>query len=258
MPTVKLPGIGDVETKYVWSGAAVVGVIVAYAYYKRSHAAATASTAATTTPDPNSIDPATGITYGEEAAAAAAGSSGSAGYNNPNPAASGYNSVSGVSTISTNLDWSNAVTTALETLGYDSGFIGSTLGKYLAGQPLTADEAALIRTAWAYVGKPPSGSTGINLGGTTTPPAGTTTPPAAVKRLATTYLTRGPAAKTGGVLLSWTPVSGAKEYHLHKNGALIGNYTTGHAQVNKHGVYTVSAIPAQAGVTGSISNPVTV
>lgn len=156
--TVKLPAIGEVPTKYAYAGVAIVVGIVGYAYFKRRQSGSAAATAA---PDPNSIDPATGLTYAQEQAAGSVGTLGSTGYSNPNPNASGYSTVSGTSTITTNMDWSAAVSNALGNLGYDPTFIASTIGKYLSSQPLTADEAALIRVAWAYEGKPPSGPTNI-------------------------------------------------------------------------------------------------
>lgn len=166
--TVKLPAIGEVPTKYAYAGVAVIVGIVGFAYYKRRQSASAAS-ASTAAPDPNAVDPATGLTYAQEQAAGSVGSLGSTGYSNPNPNAVGYSTVSGTGAITTNMDWSAAVSSALGNLGYDPTFIASTIGKYLASQPLTADEAALIRVAWAYEGKPPSGPTNIVNPPTPTP-----------------------------------------------------------------------------------------
>lgn len=143
MPTVAVPVVGQVERKWLIGGGALVAVLVGYAYWRRR--GSTSSTGI----DPNAIDPLTGLTYAAEAAQ-------TSGYVNPNPGASGADTVTDTSTtaITTNVQWSNAVESALGGI-YDEAFITSTLGKYLAGQPLTSDEAMLVRAAWAFVGHPP-------------------------------------------------------------------------------------------------------
>jgi len=57
---------------------------------------------------------------------------------------------------------------------FDGAFIQTTVGKYLARQGLTTAEQVLIRTARAYVGRPPEGD--IPIIPATSAPAPTPTP----------------------------------------------------------------------------------
>jgi len=160
--TVDVPQIGKVDRKWLYAGGAVVAGIVGYAYWARSRSRSVF--------DPNAIDPMTGLPY------SASMSTGP--YVNPNPRASGSDTVDNQSgQILTNQQWSAAVTESLINVGYDAGFVASVLGKYLSKQPLTSDEANMVRVAWAYQGKPPEGPDTIVMqtGGGSTP--GTPAPP---------------------------------------------------------------------------------
>ena len=98
-----IPGTKGVKHKNLLIGGSIGGVLVIYIYMKRKKAnAATASSAQGGNVDPNSIDPATGIPYGEE--------TGYGGYYmgstvpNPYPSQSGTATVSG-QTYTSNLAW---------------------------------------------------------------------------------------------------------------------------------------------------------
>ncbi len=56
MPTVKVPGIGQVEKKYVYIGGALVAGIVGYAYWSRARATASEDVADYTTAEPSGTD----------------------------------------------------------------------------------------------------------------------------------------------------------------------------------------------------------
>lgn len=156
-PTVKVPGAGNVQRRYVVGGAVVVVAIVGYAYWRRSRAAQTVG-----------IDTTTG----------SVGGSGS--FVNPVPNADGFSSVSDNPTgeIRTDDEWARAVAEDFaQSQTYNAAFVQVTLGKYLAGQGLTSEEADLVRAAWALRGHPPSGigitmATSGGAPGTPGPPTG--------------------------------------------------------------------------------------
>ncbi len=154
--TVKLPGLGPVDRKWLVIAGAGGVILVGYMWLRRraNNAAAGA------------VDPATG-------------SVGDTGFNNPVPGASGSDTIDNTTpgTITTNAQWVNDAATRLGDL-YDAQFVIATLGKYLDGQPLTHDEANLVRSAWAVSGHPPVGDPPIILSQTTSTPGGPTpTPP---------------------------------------------------------------------------------
>jgi hypothetical protein len=157
--TVRLPGIGEVDQRWVWVGLAAAGGIALWVWSRGS-----SSTEATT-----ETDPLTGLSTDATV-------SGDVDYANPAPVVTRDNTIddSGDVSITTNSRWSAVVTEDLGMLGYEPGFVGATLGKYLSNQPLKSDEAELIRTAWAYRGKPPEGPTSF----TTTPGTGAPSTPA--------------------------------------------------------------------------------
>lgn len=156
---MKLPGVGQVQTKYVWAGGAAVAGVVAYAWW---HAGSSSNAT------PAVVDPLV------DSAGLTGDPAGSGGYVNPAPAGAVADPTAGTAPT-TNAEWSAAATDALERVGFDTAFIGSTLGKYLDRQPLTTAEGAAVRVAWAYVGRPPGGSYPIvtapaSANGSTPPP----------------------------------------------------------------------------------------
>lgn len=160
MPEVDLPAVGKVDRRWVWAGAAAAVGIAAVWWARRGDQAEAAAVAE----------------EGDAYDAAVTGSLGGSGYVNPAPGAAGSGSVDSGAHPDTVPEWSNQVTSILADLGYEPAFTAATLGKYLASQPLTAEEASLVRTAWAYAGRPPGGpSTIVLIGSGSTP--GTPPPP---------------------------------------------------------------------------------
>lgn len=134
---IKIPGIGEVKSEYVWGAGAVIGGIWLYVWWRgRSGAGATA------TADSAPVD------LGAQGDA-------STPFVNPNPAGSAGGTVNDAGTIATDASWTQACVDALQAIGYDPQFVGSTLGAYLASQNLTQDQASLVRTAWGIEGRPP-------------------------------------------------------------------------------------------------------
>lgn len=123
--------------------------------------------------------------------------------------------ISGENVYTSNSAWSQAVQAGLEDISgstsYDGTDIGTALGAFLQGEPLTAAQAQLISVAEAEYGNPPQSAPPITLVPTTT--TGTTT----TSTVATgTY----PAPKdltvkhtgTGDYLLSWEPIPAGSTY----------------------------------------------
>ena len=164
----------------------------------------TASGSSTTVTDPSTgvtysstaIDPLTDMTYAAEIAqygtVAQAESAVSSEYGltqsglQPSTLSTGYQSAtgtigttttSGTNLYTSNAAWSQAVQAGLEDVSgstsYDGTDIGTALGAYLQGQPLTAAQNSLIATAIAEYGPTPQAAPPITLIPTTT--TGTTT-----------------------------------------------------------------------------------
>lgn len=125
----------------------------------------------------NEVDPATGLTYLEEAqqygsvaAAQAAvsgtvepGGTGDGGVIDTGGSAGGGTSSTSGSGFTTNAQWAQAVTTGLVSLGYSAQDVSSALGLYFQSQPLgTASDGtsylAIVQAAVAEFGAPPVGS----------------------------------------------------------------------------------------------------
>lgn len=170
--TVKLPGIGPVKKQTALALAGVAGVVVIIAVYRSKKAAAAGTTAAATT-DPNAVDPATGLTYAQEAAGGTGGygidpatgvpyaqEAGGGGYGYGSgvayPVTPGGGSTGGLPLFTDNASWAQyAESYMVNQLGGDPNTIGNALGKYITGQPVTAAQQSLVEQAIAFAGQPP-------------------------------------------------------------------------------------------------------
>lgn len=78
------------------------------------------------------------------------------GYQNPAPiTVSGAQGGGAGSSPQTDEAWTQAVEADLTGIGYDPQTVATALAQYLASQPLTSAQITIIRTAWAYEGRPP-------------------------------------------------------------------------------------------------------
>lgn len=175
--TIDLPLAGNVKKSYVYMAGGVTAAIVGVAWYRhrqQAKAATVASTSSSTTsasPDPNAIDPATGLTYAEEATqqggymygSIGSGGSGYSGpvdqFGNPLPAPIFPSSNS---SLHTNEDW---ITTAesLPLGGASSDAIAAALTKVLGGLPVTQDQADIFHEVSGILGPPPQGYPSLRL-----------------------------------------------------------------------------------------------
>lgn len=182
--TVSVPGGGKVPKMYAAGGLIVVAGLIGIYYYRKRKAAAPAATATDQFPpdgtsgnpsDPYSTDPATGQTYGNEAA----GSGGTLGAFPPGSTDTGTGGTgtgtgtgSGGPPFPSNSAWSNWVIQQMQASdpGASAAALIDAIGVYLAGQPVTAAQKTLIWDARAIAGDPPvSGPAGyppnVRMGG---------------------------------------------------------------------------------------------
>jgi hypothetical protein len=179
MPTVKIPGIGPVEKKWVYIGGAFVVGIVGYAYWNKSRADAAETEVSDYTEGPG---------YAMD--------SGVDEYVNPGgsqaPVEEDY-----VTAPSTNAEWAQKAIAILVDTGYDPIEASIAVGRYLARQSLTSTQANMIRAASAQLGPPPVGDFPITITPTTPTPKPDEPKPPVVKPPAKPPVKPKPPAPSG-------------------------------------------------------------
>ncbi len=232
---VNVPAVGKVKRTWVYAGLAAAGGIAAYSYWRRSQESAV--------PAPGEGDVSPADMSSPDAFV--------------NPGGSTVIPSDGTSAPFTNADWFQRVLDLLEAAGVDRALASQTLGKYLAGNPLTTAEKLIIQQAKGLLGPPPAGDlpiisapeTPTSTGGTGVSP--TPTRPAQVTGLHVHART----SKT--ISLSWNRASGAVKYAVNRNGTRINIVLVPAATVGiiKGGAtYTVQAINSK-GLYGPASSP---
>lgn len=181
--------------------------------------------------------------------------------------------------ISTNVQWEQAASAYLLTLGADPALVDSAMRKYLFNQPLSQAEQAVISSAIRQFGLPPEPlppTAGDGSGGQTTtpPPTGGTGTTTATPALTATQLGNGQIrvdwTYTGTDVTSWdvardgTDTNGTGawsktglpantttwQFNLLKGGVSYTFTLTGHTASGTIPAVTVSATPT-GGSTGS-------
>lgn len=154
--TIDLPVAGKVPKNVAILAAGVGAAFVGYSWWKKRQAAQPV----TAVGNVNDLVGATQYT----GAPNVAGTTGNATVNGTLPKAA----------IVTNGDWTQAAVAYLEQNGsYDPTALMTALGKYLANQPVTTQEAGMIMAARAAFGDPPVGGPyTLHLGPTSTPSGG--------------------------------------------------------------------------------------
>lgn len=159
MPTVKIPGIGPVEKKWVYVGSALVAGIVGYAYWNRARADSAESEVSDYTTEPD---------YAMD--------SGVDDYVNPggsqDPVDEDF-----LTAPANNAEWSQKAISVLIDLGYDSLEAANAIGRYMGRQTLTTKQADMVRVATSQLGPPPTGSFPITITPTTPTPKPEPKPP---------------------------------------------------------------------------------
>jgi len=192
---VKLPGLGQVDKKYVIGGVVIAGGIVVLVYLRNksqanaANAAGTDTTAADTSGDTSGydsgIDPATGIPYSEESGGEGlddyGGSYGS--YQNEGYDAAGYplgseadlqwqagQTPGTTNDITTNEQWLEEAESGV--ISGSASTIGNALSRVLGGLPVTSAQRNLFLEVVGVIGNPPGGyPTPIKLKDTSGQPA---------------------------------------------------------------------------------------
>jgi hypothetical protein len=209
----------------------------------------------------NTVDPETGLTYlaeaneygsvaSAEASVTAYGQSTASGsgiaVNPASPAASGSpNTVVGSSIYTSNAAWSSAVQAGLEDISggttYDGTDIGTALGAYLEGQPLTAAQAQVVSVAIAEYGNPPVGTFQIILSpatgaSTVTTGSSGSTAAAAAKPPATSPDPVTFSTTANDLNISFPAVGGATEYGY--------DFSNGHTATTKvtSGTFSIATV----------------
>lgn len=144
--TIDVPVVGNVDKKWLWIGGGTLAAILAWAYYTRSQAPTLIE---------ESIEGNDFLT--DDGSGNSRGSTGNSNVDaNPD-------------VIDTLAEWTADVVQKLAAADWDTGFIYSTIGKWTAGEGLTADEKALVLAAIAASGQPPGGPYPIKTAQPTNP-----------------------------------------------------------------------------------------
>jgi len=168
--------LGGIDTKWwIIGGIGTAGIV--YVLYKRQSASAATATVPTDTS--STIDPNTGLPYGDYSAVSGVSPS-LYGYTDPTTGAfiSGGTPQQTVTSPTTNASWFQQAEAYLVQQGYDNTTAGAALGKYLAGGGLTNDQLSIVQFAIGAEGYPPIGVPAPHVN----PPAGQTTKPPPVKK----------------------------------------------------------------------------
>lgn len=122
----------------------------------------------------------------------------------------GNSSNTGTDLIDTNNKWFAEAVDRLSNGGWNAQAVQSALGDFLTGQSLTTDEATIVRAAvGAMGGYPPSGPMTVKE----TP--GVTD----VSKLPAPTGLKGTSSSSSTVDLTWSAVTGAKQYRVYRSGA---------------------------------------
>lgn len=211
--TIKIPGVGPTKKIYAYSGIAVLGGILVYAYWRRANTTPVAPTAA---PDAGLTDP-----YSQASDASGynmiyppvTGSDfsryGYDIYGNPLPAPTGATGTGGAFT--TNQDWATAAVNLAEQGGATREAATLAISHVLGGLRVTTAQQSMFLDAVGVLGSPPQGyPTPIKLVDTPGQPSPAPSPSGA--SLAAPRGLHTVSVGTGSVSLDWEPVPGAVGY----------------------------------------------
>lgn len=226
---IDVPGVGQVNAKWVYAGGAAVIGVVGYTYWRRRGSAAAPVDA---------VDqlPADGTT----------GDVGDGWGNVPGQTGNSTGSwvPDGERDPATPAEWTNTAIERMTSIGYDGQAVAQAIGLWLGRQSLTANQGDMIRTVKAvmpavpgYDPEPPiqvglPATPGTGGGGTTPPPGKPAVPPAP-------HLHHVLRAGKGRITMEWNAAAGATAYVVY--------YTGGPAAGIRgiHGTsYTITGLPS--------------
>jgi hypothetical protein len=225
MPTVKVPGIGQVEKKYVYIGGALVAGFVGYAYWSKSRASASEDVADYTTEDTSGTD------YAYD--------SGVDEYENPGGSQQPVDEDRFLAPAN-DQEWSRQAIEKLGDIGFDKATVSSAIGAYFDKKQLSSIQADIIRQAQAILGHAPQKDYPINVSPTPTP-----TTPTAPKLTAPTGLSAHDIGTTTAGFL-WNAVSGARWYTLHLSNGKSYNTASTHVSITHLKKNTTYKVQVQA------------
>ncbi len=167
--TVNVPFLGDQKKEYLLAGGAVALGYLVYRRYKGGGATSAVGGATATSTGLGTFAgyDATGAPVYTNAAGQTVDANGNpdtvvtpvgvgGGYSNPAPiTVSGTQDTGAGSAPTTDQAWTAAVVQDLTGLAYDPQAVSAAVALYLGSQPLDTTQQLMIRTAWAYEGRPP-------------------------------------------------------------------------------------------------------
>lgn len=208
--TINVPKVGPVKKSYVLGAGGVVGAYVVYRYWSAANTGSSPPAAADYEPDTSSITQAGGAPLASDRTGNTTDTSGTDGQ------------------ITTNDQWTDRAVEKLTTIGgWESRTVLTALGKFLARQPLTDQEALIVRAATAAAGQPPVGGPYpvVLVSGGHTEPAKASVPPRPSGLFVNTV-------HDDNVILQWPAVAGATGYDIdvsHKPIKRVGAVTSDRA-----------------------------
>jgi hypothetical protein len=157
MATIDLPVIGPVDRKWVWIGGGTIAAFVAWSYYN------------------NRSSDAPVIEEGVDGSDVGLGDDG---FGNRRGRTGDGTTDQDNDVIDTVAEWTADVVEKLAATDWDTGYVYSTIGKWIAGEGLTTGEKTLVLAAIAASGQPPGGPYPIKTAQPTPTPTKPPKPPA--------------------------------------------------------------------------------
>lgn len=211
-----------------------VGVLAIWYFYQRRKASAAVAATTDTSTDPSTDT--TGLDTGSSPALTS--------YTDPATGAVISGGVSGgtqtITAPSTNAQWTQQTLAYLVQNGFDPITVSIALGKYLANQNLTDDEYAVVQSALAAEGPPPSPPPPPHVA----PPSGQTSPTSVTQPANPGAPTnfRIVSKKKGSAVLAWDPVPGATAYREYRNGVAVGKVSGTRDTVRHNGSWEIASV----------------
>jgi hypothetical protein len=230
MADVKIPGIGNVDSKWVWAGGALVLGIAGYAWWRQGAAAAAeaAEESADYTTDAAGEEV---YPYGTAYATDYAYDSAFPSYV---PPSFGVNTTVQSTRPTTNSEWTQAAVEWLESVGTEANLASAAVARYLLRECLSSTQADIVRQAVAGLGPPPTGTFSIITcpAGPAAPPGGSPAAPPGATLPGPGGLRKIGASRTT-LAMTWNTVAGAAGYRVYRAGVgtNVGASTDNHVTI---------------------------